>query len=133
MNKTIRLLGLTVLLVMVGCSLHDETPNDETITTSNKSAAHVKELPLKNKLAYRGTVKYFNLEGGFFGIVTDKGEKFLPQGLALEYQQDGAVIEFSGEIIKGMMTIQQWGTPFTISELKLIKPGKEPKTGDIDI
>jgi len=75
---------------------------------------------------YRGTVKYLNLEGGFFGIVTDKGQKFLPMKIVdKSVLQDGAIIEFSGDRIVGMMTIQQWGTPFEVTKVKLVKAGKK--------
>ena len=35
-------------------------------------------------------------------------------------------IPTKGEIQKGLLTIQQWGTPFKISAIELIEPGDEP-------
>lgn len=126
---------LVALLLVVGCPQKNEA-KQPTVESDVKQAAIIKEHrqqtkePLVNKkLTYRGTVKYFNLEGGFFGIITDKGQKFLPQGLSREMLTDGAKIEFSGQMIKGMMTIQQWGTPFKVTDAKLISPGKPVKPG----
>lgn len=85
-----------------------------------------KVMEEKESNTFQGTVQYFAMEGGFYGIVTNKGEKFLPQNLSPEHQQDGAVIEFSGEV-QNVMTFQQWGKPFKISKIKLLKPGNKHK------
>lgn len=118
------------LLLIVGCPQKNDASQEIKASNEVQQVKAVKEhQPLKEQtvnknLTYRGTVKYFDLEGGFFGIVTDKGKKLLPQGLNREMLTDGAVIEFSGQMIKGMMTIQQWGTPFKVTDAKLIKAGK---------
>ena len=66
-----------------------------------------------------------NLEGGFFGLVSNEGKHWLPLNLNKEFQQHGAVIKVKGNPVKGMMTIQQWGTPFSITHIELIKAGKK--------
>lgn len=71
-----------------------------------------------------GTIKFMDLEGGFFGIVTDKGEKLLPMNLSKQFQQVGAQVKIQGELITGIATIQQWGTPFKITKIEVIKAGK---------
>jgi len=70
------------------------------------------------------TIKFMEFEGGFFGIVTDDGEKLLPMNLAKEFHQIGAKVKVQGHLITDMMTIQQWGTPFNITKIELIKAGK---------
>ena len=75
-----------------------------------------------------GTIKFMEFEGGFFGIVTDEGDKLLPMNLAKEFQQIGAKVKIQGQLVTDMMTIQQWGTPFKITKIELIKAGK-PKGG----
>lgn len=134
--KNIKIASFIVgLLLIVGCPQKNDASQEIKASNEVQQVEVVKEhQPLKEQtvnknLTYRGTVKYFDLEGGFFGIVTDKGQKFLPQGLSREMLTDGAVIEFSGQMIKGMMTIQQWGTPFKVTDAKLIKTGKPVKPG----
>ena len=39
-----------------------------------------------------------------------------------EFAQNGAIVRIKGKV-KNVMTIQQWGTPFTITEIELITPG----------
>ena len=84
---------------------------------------------MEKTLPYKGTIHYYDLEGGFFGITTDQGTKFLPMGLSKDYMQHGATIEFSGAIDNDVMTIQQWGTPFKIKEVRIIKPGNPVNPG----
>lgn len=124
-----------VVALLLGCQ-QKEAGTQALQATPVKSDLQVvkQEAPVKLKekkmtLDYKGTVQYFALEGGFFGIITHKGEKLLPMNLAKEYHQDGAIIEFSGNYKEGMMTIQQWGKPFTITEIKLIKAGKSKSAG----
>jgi len=136
---TIRfLLVLTSGLLITACQQNSEQENNTPTAEVKPVKAEETIQPevikrevsaMSQKLPYRGTVKYFNLEGGFFGIVTDKGEKFLPMGLSKQYLMDGAIIEFSGTVNNDIMTIQQWGTPFKIEDIKMIKPGKpvDPK------
>lgn len=70
----------------------------------------------------RGRVQFLNLEGGFYGIITDSGKKILPMNMKKEFAQNGAIVRIKGKV-KNVMTIQQWGTPFTITEIELITPG----------
>ena len=69
-------------------------------------------------------VHFLNLEGGFYGLITEDGTKLLPMNLAKAYRQHGATIKFKGELKKGMLTIQQWGTPFKLTEVELVTKGK---------
>ncbi|MET1255782.1 hypothetical protein [Aliikangiella maris] len=78
-------------------------------------------------LNLQGTVKYFSHEGGFFGIITQDGEKLLPINLAEEFKQDNAHIQFNGEKATDVMTVYQWGTPFRVNKAKLIEAGTPPK------
>lgn len=66
---------------------------------------------------YKGTIKFMSFEGGFYGIVTDNNLKFLPTNLTEKYRQNGAIVEFSGDEIKDIITFQQWGIPFEINEI----------------
>ena len=47
---------------------------------------------------FRGTVKYIDLEGGFYGIVDETGKEYLPLNLKDEFKVDGLKVEGIGEI-----------------------------------
>lgn len=124
-----------MLCFLFACQSEDEfasaTKTEHTATnkTAVKSEKVVKVKVIEksnvkkvvaNMITVQGTIHYFDLEGGFYGIITKNGQKLLPLNLAKEYQQAGAVIEVEGELVQDMMTIQQWGTPFKIYHLELI-------------
>lgn len=110
-----------------GCiQTNQESSNDTTEQSkSYQQADQMKRVEMKAAVKWQqATVKYFNIEGGFYGLITEQGQKYLPMNLAKEFQQDGALVNIKGQLKKGMMTTQQWGTPYEISEIKLIKAGK---------
>ncbi|WP_256870978.1 hypothetical protein [Shewanella sp. Scap07] len=85
----------------------------------------------KGVIMNQGTVRYLNLEGGFWGIITDDGRKILPENLPSEHRKDGLRLSFSSKEVKGMMTIQQWGTLSTLDNIKVIgqveSQGNDPR------
>lgn len=64
-----------------------------------------------------GTVTHVELEGGFFGIVTDDGTRYLPLDLPEEYRTDGMRVTFTAVPAEDTATIQQWGTPIEITAI----------------
>lgn len=89
----------------------------QAIHPSHKNAGAV-------MISTQGTIQLLNLEGGFFGIVTDKGQNLLPMNLSKEYQQIDAVVKVEGVLLKDVITIQQWGIPFKINKIEIISVGK---------
>ncbi len=67
-----------------------------------------------------GTVHYIELEGGFFGIITDDEKKLLPLNLPDALKVDGIKISFIAKHAQ-VMTIQMWGIPVELLEVKVIK------------
>ena len=130
----VRLKSFIALIILIAASLslsacqpqQPSKPKTKEMALNKPVNVDLSNKEKKMDFQYRGTVKYFKMEGGFFGIETDKGQKFLPMKIAdKSVLQDGAIIEFSGDQISGMMTIQQWGTPFEVTKVNLIKPGKK--------
>ena len=67
-----------------------------------------------------GTIRYIDLEGGFYGIETDAGEKLDPVNLRTEFEQDGLRVRFRVRMVKEVMTIHQWGSPVEILEMEAL-------------
>jgi len=61
-----------------------------------------------------GTITYIELEGGFYGIIADGGEKYFPLNLDQQYQVNGLKVRVEGKIRKDVMTTTMWGTPLEI-------------------
>ncbi|NQZ27193.1 MAG: hypothetical protein HRT55_12880 [Colwellia sp.] len=127
MKKTL-IVAVTLTLLVAGCSqAHDVSNNENKVTELRES-----DMDKSAKKSWQQvTVKYLNFEGGFYGLVSSTGEKLLPMNLAKEYQLEGTKLKVKGQLIKDMMTIQQWGEPFKITDVELIKLGKkqEKNTG----
>lgn len=62
-----------------------------------------------------GTIAYQDLEGGFYGIVGDDGNKYLPLNLDAPYRQNGLRIAFEYEEAGGVATVHMWGIPVNIT------------------
>ncbi|WP_157209629.1 hypothetical protein [Methanosalsum zhilinae] len=64
-----------------------------------------------------GTVTYIELEGGFYGIITDEQDRYLPLNLEERYKMDGMRVFYAGELKHDIFTIYQWGTPLEIHSI----------------
>jgi putative hemolysin len=60
------------------------------------------------------TVTYIDLEGGFYGLVTDDGRHYLPLGLDETWRVDGTNVTFVAGVLEDTATIQQWGVPVEV-------------------
>lgn len=65
-----------------------------------------------------GTIRCLDVEGGFYGIVTDEGKKLDPVNLPPEIQKDGLRIQARVELLQDRVSIRMWGTPVRIIEFK---------------
>ena len=73
-----------------------------------------------NTVSGKGTVIHFNLEGGFYGIVTDNGGHYLPENLGADFQQDSLRVYFEG-VLTNKVTIQQWGNTIRLTKIQRIQ------------
>jgi hypothetical protein len=58
------------------------------------------------------------LEGGFWGIIADNGEKFVPTDVCEPLREDGLRVHFSGRTRPDMSGIHQWGTYLDLQVLE---------------
>jgi hypothetical protein len=99
--------------------------NHNLVEQKNNVKPEAQKMTTEKEMIWHAvTVKYLEMEGGFYGLVSDKGDKFLPRNLAKEYQLPGTQLKVKGEVIKGMITIQQWGKVFNITDVELVKLGQ---------
>lgn len=65
-----------------------------------------------------GTVRHIEIEGGFYGIVTDDGTNLDPVNLPEEFQKDGVRLEARVVPLRDRISIHMWGTPVRIIEFQ---------------
>lgn len=115
MWRFVLILSLAAVLVVAGCASGDaprtpggaQQPDFDDDETSN----------LEDIVSAVGTVRYVDLEGGFYGIETDAGVQYLPQDLPDAYQQDGMRVRFRARILDEVMTVQMWGQPVRLLDI----------------
>jgi heat shock protein HslJ len=64
-----------------------------------------------------GTVRFIELEGGFFGIVTPAGDNYLPLNLPAEFQVNGIQVAFTAHEEKDASTTVMWGRPIRLDSI----------------
>ena len=64
------------------------------------------------------TVRYIELEGGFYGLICGD-EKYYPINLPEEYRQDGVRVSVVARIAN-VTTFAMWGTPVEILEIRKV-------------
>ena len=73
-----------------------------------------------------GTINYIDLEGGFYGIISDNsfyGFKSLdPINLPVEFQEDGLRVKFKARILWNRVSFHMWGLMVEILEIEQISP-----------
>ena len=117
-----RLLSTTILaLALAGCAGETEEtaqpiPAKTFATETNPEIKQ--EVP--KMITVRGTVRYKNLEGGFWALDSDDGKKYMPSGLDKALRVDGMVIEVNGYIEEDVVTFQQYGKTLKIKQSRLI-------------
>lgn len=65
-----------------------------------------------------GTVKYIDVEGGFFGIIGDSGKNYDPINLSEEFQKDNLRVSFDAKISEDMVSTHMWGTLIEIIRIE---------------
>lgn len=58
----------------------------------------------------KGTVKYIDLEIGFWGIETADGEKFIPVNMPEQLKNQGREVEITAELSPDLGGLHMWGT-----------------------
>ena len=65
-----------------------------------------------------GTVRHIPIEGGFYGIVSDDGERYAPLNLDPRYFQNGTRVIFEGKKCLDCVSFHMWGEIVEITKIK---------------
>ncbi len=69
----------------------------------------------------KGTVKYQELEGGFWSIIGDDGGQFAPIQMPEQLKLDGAKVLVKASEFEGV-SMMMWGTPVVIHSFHTLMP-----------
>lgn len=68
----------------------------------------------------KGRVVFVDLEGGFYGILGENGEKYYPVNLNQSFKVDGLHVKFEGRLCRNISTAHMWGKPVEITKIEII-------------
>ena len=124
--KYLLVLTLTSFMGLTACSGQAQT-HPEPVSESQKD----KGMQSVTK-QMTGTIVYKNLEGGFYGFISDDGSHYTLRNLAPEYKQNGLKISVKGQVLTDIMTITQFGDVFEVSTVKVVdRSGVKPTDNEM--
>jgi hypothetical protein len=101
-----RLAFILALLVLGGCTAEERTSGG-----SASSAAPAPDTTVADDVIQgTGTIRYVDLEGGFYGLIADDGATYAPTPLPDSLRKDGLRVRFRVQETKALTT-RMWGTP----------------------
>jgi L-ascorbate metabolism protein UlaG (beta-lactamase superfamily) len=68
-----------------------------------------------------GMVRYIDIEGGFYGLLADTGEKYDPVNLPEDFRQDGLRVKFAVKEKQGAVSFRMWGKIVEILKIEQAK------------
>lgn len=69
--------------------------------------------------SFEGQVRFIELEGGFWGLMSREGEKYLPRGgVPIPLQRRGLAVTGRLRTLEGLVSYRMWGRPVEIVELQ---------------
>jgi hypothetical protein len=110
-----------ILLLPIGACAAVSAPPAVTITESTTMSETTPPVPVPNRIRAIGTVRYQNLEGGFWGIVSDDGVRYDPMGLDAKFQREGLRVSFEAIPETDMMSTRMWGMMVTLTAIEPVK------------
>lgn len=78
------------------------------------SSAQVATCPDRDRIETTGTIVYVSLEGGFYGIVSDNGQKYDPMNLPVDLKKTGLRIAITGCTRQDVSSFRMWGESIEI-------------------
>jgi hypothetical protein len=70
----------------------------------------------------KGIAKYQTIEGGFWSIISDDGEKLRPLMMPVQFQENNAHIECRVELYEEDFSFHMWGIAIKIVSFRTIDP-----------
>jgi hypothetical protein len=110
--RTIAYVLALAFVLVAGGGCNEEDAAKEGTTTIRETGTPTPGDP--NLITKSGTVRWLDLEGGFWGIVADDSSRYDPGVLDERFRKDGLRVRFDARKAENQMSIRQWGTLVTI-------------------
>lgn len=108
-------------LVITGCATAAGTANPATPEKTDMTEPSA-TAGAENRISAAGTVRFIEINGGFWGIIGDDGKHYDPMELDPQFQKDGLRVRFEAVPETDMMSTRMWGTMITLIHIETVKP-----------
>jgi len=88
-----------------------KTQHSDTTTSGNANGSSTPDTV--RIVSGTGLVRHIDLEGGFYGIVDDLGERYDPSNLPEDFKVDSLRVRYEATVTD-KMTTHMWGRPVDI-------------------
>lgn len=113
--------ALALGMALGGCAAANAPP--VTVTPENPIMSEpATPANAEHHITASGTVRFQQIEGGFWGIVGDDGRRYDPMELPPEFHKDGLRVRFEAVPETDMMSTRMWGTMITLTAIEALKP-----------
>jgi hypothetical protein len=119
MKKVFLVAGIILLVMGLAgaCAKKDEQQQGKNVektvepkpVETPKPVQQVEKKVVKEEQMITGTVRHSDLEGGFYELAADSGERYDPVNLPAEYKKDGLRVKFQIKEKKDMVGIHMRG------------------------
>lgn len=127
MKNTSHLLTLTLslsLLVILLGGCQKTIATEPVMPVAPAETSQQSRDAQKDIIEFDGHVVFNSFEGGFWGLVSDEGKHYNPNGLPSLFRTDGLRIHARVIPQTGMMSFRMWGTIVKLVEIKKIEGSK---------
>ncbi len=101
-------------------TLDQDKPATESPMAVNKATSPLKPKSIDG-LEYTGKIIYVESNGGFYGVESETGEKYVPTNLPELLKQNGLWVQVTAKITNDNKEKPNWGTP-----IQLVKIAADP-------
>lgn len=115
-NKKFAIYGLVMSAVVLSATLISVA-----LTQNDVPPALDDDQDITDLIVGSGTIQFIELEGGFYGIISDDGEQYLPLNLPQEFEQDGLGVQFTLEVVEDHFSFFMWGVSVEIIDIAILE------------
>ena len=116
------------LLIAAGC---EQTSAQAPVKETRSAVVNAKQSDSSKQpklQTLNGTLRYYQMEGGFYGFETDKGKKYTFSGLPSDLRKNNTRLQVSGYVLTDVFTTTQFGDVFKVVDA--VKTGDAPPNPD---
>ena len=109
-------IALLILAFAAGCAQPDAATGsglEDRAGIENPAGPEDRESQIVNFVA---EIRWIDLEGGFYAMVSSEGKRYLPLNLPEAFRREGLKVEVRGRVEK-VVSFRMWGTALRILEI----------------